>query len=394
MPIIIEFWQLVADYRIMYKRTLNLKKTLAKKSAFLLGPRATGKSWLIRHDMSEAQIFNLLDSAVYDRFIRRPAAFTEEISSQLVVVDEIQKIPRLLDEVHRMIEEKGIRFLLTGSSARKLKRGGANLLAGRARMLQLFPLTSNELTDFDLLKYCRYGGLPLIYLSDDPWQELKEYVHLYMKEEIVAEALVRRVDHFARFLDVIGQLSGQELNYQNIANDAGVPPRTVANFIEVLKDTLLAFELEPYRKTKKRKAISKSKLFLFDVGVANYLSGRKEILFRSESFGKAFEHFIIQEIRAYLNYHQKDEKMCYWRSVGGSFEVDCIIGDEIAIEIKASENFQVKMLTSLIELRKENKIKNFFLISRDPVFRVIDGIQIIPYQQFLDKLWIDKLVSF
>lgn len=173
-----------------------------------------------------------------------------------------------------------------------------------------------------------------------------------MKEEITAEAIVRRVDHFARFLDVMGQISGEELNYQKVANDAGVPPRTVANFVEVLKDTLLAFELEPYLKTKKRKAVSKSKVFLFDVGVANYLAGRKEILFRSESFGKAFEHFIIQEIRAYLDYHQVDEKLSYWRTVSGTFEVDCIIGDEIAIEIKAAESFQDKMISGLVELKK------------------------------------------
>ncbi len=376
----------------MYKRSLNLKKTLQKKSAFLLGPRATGKSWLIRHELSKAQVFNLLDSAIYDRFIRRPSAFAEEINSDFVVVDEIQKTPRLLDEVHRLIEEKGIRFLLTGSSARRLKHGGANLLAGRAHSLHLFPLTSRELTDFDLLKYCRYGGLPLIYLSDDPWRDLKEYVHLYMKEEIIAEAIVRRVDHFARFLDVIGQISGEELNFQKVASDAGVPPRTVANFVEVLKDTLLAFELEPYQKTKKRKAVSKNKIFLFDVGVANYLSGRKEILFRSEAFGKAFEHFIIQEIRAYLDYNQKDEKLRYWRTVGGTHEVDCIIGDEVAIEIKAAENFQNKMLAGLVELKKEKKIKNFLLISRDQTPRVVDGIQIIPYQQFLDMLWDNKIV--
>ncbi len=392
LPNYVEFRQHVAEYVKVYKRTLNLKKTLQKKSAFLLGPRATGKSWLIRYELSDAQVFNLLDSAIFDRFIRRPSAFAEEINSKLVVVDEIQKIPRLLDEVHRLIEEKGIRFLLTGSSARKLKHGGANLLAGRARTLHLFPLTSRELTDFDLLKYCRYGGLPLIYLSDDPWQDLKDYVHLYMKEEITAEAIVRRVDHFARFLDVIGQISGEELNYQKVASDAGVPPRTVANFVEVLKDTLLAFELEPYQKTKKRKAVSKSKIFLFDVGVANYLAGRKEILFRSQGFGKAFEHFIIQEIRAYLHYKQKDEKLSYWRTVGGAFEVDCIIGDEAAIEIKATENFQDKMLTGLKELKKENKIKIFFLVSRDKTPRVVDGIRIVPYLQFLDQLWDEKII--
>lgn len=391
MPIYIDNRHHVADYISMYKRTLDLKAALLKKSHFLFGPRATGKSWLVRQELPNAQVFDLLNTATFDRFLKRPSSLAEEVTSDIVVIDEIQKIPRLLDEVHRLIEEQGIRFLLTGSSARKLKHGGANLLAGRARSLQLFPLTSQELTDFDLLKYCRYGGLPLIYQSDEPWRDLKEYVHLYLKEEITAEAVVRRVDHFARFLDVIGQASGEELNYQQIASDSGVPPRTVANFVEVLKDTLLAFELEPYKKTKKRKAISKSKIFMFDVGVANYLAGRKEVLFRSESFGKTFEHFLIQEVRAYLGYKNIDEPLMYWRTVGGNYEVDCIVGNLLAFEIKAAESFNEKMLTGLRALKEEAKIKRYLLVSRDPVSRNLEGIEVIPYQTFLADLWSGKL---
>lgn len=393
LPIYIDNRQHVADYMIMYKRLLNIKTAMLKKSHFLFGPRATGKSWLIKHDLPQAQIFDLLNTATFDRFLKRPSSFAEEVTSDLVIIDEIQKLPRLLDEVHRLIEERGTRFLLTGSSARKLKHGGANLLAGRARSLQMFPLTSQELTDFDLLKYCRYGGLPLIYQSDEPWRDLKEYVHLYVKEEITAEAVVRRVDHFARFLDVIGQASGEELNYEKIASDSGVPPRTVANFVEVLKDTLLAFELGPYKKTKKRKASSKSKIFMFDVGVANYLAGRKEVLFRSESFGKTFEHFLIQEVRAYIGYHQVDESLTYWRTTGGQYEVDCIIGDLVALEIKAADSFNEKMLVGLKALKEEAKIKKYILISRDPIPRKIDGIEIMSYQNFLKDLWSGKILK-
>ncbi|MCM2324159.1 MAG: AAA family ATPase, partial [Oligoflexia bacterium] len=372
---------------------INLKKSVARKSHFLFGPRATGKSWLIKHELPEAQLFDLLNTNTHDRLLRRPSSLAEEIQGDLVVIDEIQKVPRLLDEVHRLIEERGTRFLLTGSSARKLKHGAANLLAGRARSLQLFPLVSQELTDFDLLKYCRYGGLPLIYQSDEPWRDLKEYIHLYMKEEITAEAVVRRVDHYARFLDIVGRSSGEELNYQQVASDSGVPPRTVANFVEVLKDTLLAFELEPLRKTKKRKGVSKSKLFLFDVGVANYLSGRKELLPRSEAFGKAFEHFLIQELRAYLGYHQVDEPMMYWRAVSGQFEVDCVVGNQVAIEVKSTDRVQERMLTGLRALKEEKLIKNFYLVSQDPERRVVDGIQLLPYQEFLKRLWQGELIS-
>ena len=375
----------------MYKRYLNLKIALAKKSHFLFGPRATGKSWLVKHQLKDAQVFDLLDTDTHDRFLKRPGALAEEISKDLVVIDEIQKNTRLLDEVHRLIEERGIRFLLTGSSARKLKHGGANLLAGRARSLSLYPLTSDELVDFDLLKYCSYGGLPLIYQSDDPWLDLKEYVHLYLKEEITAEAIVRRVDHFARFLDVIGLTSGEELNYQQVASDAGVPPRTIANFVEVLKDTLLAFELEPYKKTKSRKATSKSKLYLFDVGVANYLAGRKELSFKSEVFGKAFEHFIIQEVRAYLGYNNKDESMMYWRTVGGKFEVDLIVGNQFALEIKGFDRFNEKSLKGLKELKSETKFKHYILVSRDPIHRSVDGIEVMGFKEFLKRLWGNEL---
>src|SRR3989338_5228839 len=187
----------------MYKRILNLKKALEKKSHFLLGPRATGKSWLIKNQLQDVQVFDLLNSATFDRLLKRPDSLAEEINNKFVVIDEIQKLPRLLDEVHRLIEEKKIHFLLTGSSARKLKHGGANLLAGRARSLAMFPLTSQEIDDFDLEKYCNIGGLPLIYQSDEPWLDLASYVQLYIKEEIIAEAIVRKVDHYARFLDTI-----------------------------------------------------------------------------------------------------------------------------------------------------------------------------------------------
>lgn len=377
----------------MYKRILNLKAALSKKSHFLFGPRATGKSWLIKNQLKNAQVFDLLDTDTHDRFLKRPGALAEEISSDLVVIDEIQKNTRLLDEVHRLIENKGTRFLLTGSSARKLKHGGANLLAGRARSLSLFPLTRHELNDFDLLKYCCYGGLPLIYQSDEPWLDLKEYTSLYLKEEITAEAIVRRVDHFARFLDVIGMTSGEELNYQQVASDSGVPTRTVANFVEVLKDTLLAFELEPYKKTKNRKATSKSKLYLFDVGIANYLASRKELSFKSELFGKAFEHFIIQEVRAYLGYNNKDDSMMYWRTVGGKFEVDLIVGNQLAVEIKSFDLFNEKSTRGLKELKSETKLKHYILVSRDPVRRTLDGIQVMGYEEFLERLWKNELIA-
>jgi len=366
-----------------YKRLLNLNQVIKEKSAFLFGARATGKSWLIDNDLkNNAVIFDLLDSDLYLRLMMRPKQLAEEIGdNKLVVIDEVQKLPQILDEVQNLIDKENKIFLLSGSSARKLKRGGANLLAGRARSYSLFPLTSLELSNFDLLRYINVGGLPLVYNSTDYWNDLKDYTNLYIKEEVQAEALIRRVDHFARFLDVFGLFSGTEINIASIARDSGVPPRTVDGFIEVLKDTLLAFELLPFQKTKKRKASSKVKLYLFDLGVANYLSGRKEILPKTQAFGEAFEHFLIQEIRTLIGYKRNYDTLYYWRS--DDYEVDLIIDDKIAIEIKSTTKVNDMDLKGLKVLREEGLIKDYYLLSLDPIKRKIDGIKIWPYDDFL-----------
>lgn len=391
MRILLDIPQHLAYYLMMYKRALKLENKLKNKSYFLFGPRATGKSFLIREECGYAQKFDLLHSDTFNRLLKRPSSIEEEIHSKYVVIDEIQKLPQLLNEVHRLIEEKGIYFLLTGSSARKLKKGGANLLAGRARSINLFPLTTHEITNFDCDRYCKFGGLPMIYDSNEPWVDLKNYVELYLKEEIIQEAIVRKVDHYARFLDVIGMRSGEELNLDQISRDSEVPSRTVSNFIEILKDTLLAYEVLPF-KSKKRKAVKKSKIYLFDCGVANYLANRKEFLTKSSDYGIAFEHFIMQEIRAFLSYRQQDYEMTYWRTLNAEFEVDCILGNEVAIEIKSSEKFDPKKLKGLKALKEEGVIQSFFMISKDKVLRNVDGIHVVYYKDFLNQLWDGKII--
>lgn len=397
MPNLIDFRQHVAENQFMYSRTLNLSKELSKKSCFLFGPRATGKSWLIRNELLkdpslQVQVFDLLDQNLYTRFLRNPNLLESEISATTIVIDEIQKIPQLLDEVHRLIEKKQLRFLLTGSSARKLKRGGANLLAGRARSLSLFPLIRNEISNFDLIQYCNRGGLPMIYSSPEAWLDLRDYCNTYLKEEVQAEAIVRRVDHFARFFEIIGRRSGKELNYEAISRESFVPVRTVAQFVEVLKDTLVAFELTPFKKTKLHKSSSKSKIYFFDVGVANFLSGRKEVLENSEAFGEAFEHFIIQETRAALNYRNLDLEMSHWRAQSSQFEVDLILQTrtelEMAVEIKSGSEFRDDWLRGLRALQKEKKtFKKFYCVSRDPVARTVNGIEVIHWEEYLKILW-------
>jgi uncharacterized protein len=310
----------------------------------------------------------------------------------MVVIDEVQKLPEILDEVHRLIEAEKLTFLLTGSSARKLKRGGANLLAGRAWWAELFPLTSNEIPDFDLMTYLNRGGLPAVYPSDDYVEELRAYTALYLKEEIQNEALTRKVVQFAEFLDLMALSNGEEISYQSMAGDCGVSPNTIKNFIQILEDTLVAFRLNAFRKTRKRKAIARSKLYFFDIGVTNSLANRGEIMAGSELFGKAFEHFILLEVRAFLSYTRKNVKMYYWRSTS-QFEVDLILDNQWAVEIKSAKSVQDKHLKGLRAMKEEGLIQNFAVVSCDRYERKTrDNITILPWKLFLEKLWNGELI--
>ncbi len=373
-----------------FKRLLDLGQVVEKRTAFLFGARGTGKTTLISTQLSHAKVYDLLDEKTYLRLLRDSAILEQENPSEnaLIVIDEIQKLPKLLDEVQRLITKKRHRFLLTGSSARKLKREGANLLGGRARELHLFPLTWKEIGphQFDLLKFLNQGGLPAIYQSDEPFEDLKGYLSLYLREEVAAEALTRRLDQFSRFLDVIALNNGEELNYEGIASDAGIKARTLANYIEILEDTLLGFRVHPYEKTLKRKAITRSKFFLFDLGVTAALARRGHVAEGSELFERVFEHFIALELRAALSYARSDLPLRYWRTKSG-FEVDFIIDTLAAIEIKATHFVTEKHLKGLRALREENLIKNYIVISQEPNERLIDGIRVIPWQKALEELW-------
>lgn len=373
-------------------RTLNLAQSLQKKSHFLFGPRGIGKTHLINSTLKDAFVINLLIDDTYSRLLRRPSLLREIIppSATTVVVDEIQKIPALLDEVHHLIETQQLRFLLTGSSARKLKHGAANLLGGRAWELSLFSFTTQELGEhFDLHRYLNFGGLPSVYFSQFPKDELRNYVKLYVKEEIQEASLVRRLDHFVRFLDVAATQNGEELNFESIASDCGVPSRTVAGFFELMEDTLIGFEVPPFLKTRKRKASKKSKFYLFDVGVAATLARRGEVQEGSELFGRAFEHFMAQEIRSAIAYNNCDLPLQYWRSKD-RFEVDFVVGDECAIEIKATERVSDKHLLGLRMLMEEKVIQRHVLVSRDPLERVVDGIEVIHWKTFVQRLHASK----
>jgi len=372
---------------VYIERILDLPGLLEKKSYFLLGPRQTGKSFLIGRSLRTARVYDLLDTSVYLSLSRNPGRLAQEITGRdrIVVIDEIQRIPLLLNEVHRLIEARGVRFLLTGSSARKLRRGGVNLLGGRARTKYLHPLTYRELGGyFDLVKAVDRGLLPSIYFSDDPEADLLAYAGSYLQQEIAAEGVTRNIPAFSRFLRVAALCNGSIVNFTNVANDAQVPRTTVYEYFEILKDTLIIRELPAWRKSLKRKPLASSKYYFFDVGVAAALQGRE---FRpgTPEFGEAFETYILHELVSYSDY-KSGEPMSYWRSTSG-FEVDFIIGDHTAVEVKARENISPADLRSLSALAEEKKLKKFLCVCLEPRARKQGIADILPFRDFLDGLW-------
>ena len=376
-----------SDGLLYVERVLNLPSLLQRKSHFLFGPRQTGKTSLIRHSLKGVRTYDLLDNSLYLSLSQDPGRIAQEISprDKIVVVDEIQRLPILLNEVHRLIEERGLRFLLTGSSARKLRRGGVNLLGGRARTKYMHPLTYRELgNQFNLFKAVERGLLPSIYLSDDPHADLQSYTGSYLQQEIVAEGVTRNVPAFSRFLKVAALCNGTVVNFTNVSNDAQVPRTTVYEYFEILKDTLLLYELPSWRKSRKRKPLTSSKYYFFDVGVVATLQGRQ---FRpgTPEFGEAFETYLLHELVSYRDY-TSGEPLSYWRSSSG-FEVDFILGDHTAIEVKAKENLSGRDLKPLRVLAEEKKLKRYLCVSLEPRRRNLENLTILPFREFLEALW-------
>jgi len=368
-------------------RVLDLPALLAKRSHFLLGPRQTGKTSLIRHTLKGVRVYDLLDTSVFLALGQNPGRVAQELGPEdrIVVIDEIQRLPQLLNEVHRLIETRGVRFLLTGSSGRKLRRGGVNLLGGRARTQYLHPLTYQELGDrFDLNRAMERGLLPSLYFSDDPHADLQAYAGLYLQQEIVAEGATRNVPAFSRFLKVAALCNGTIVNFTNVANDAQVARTTVYEYFEILKDSLVLTELPPWRKTTKRKPLASSKYYFFDVGVVSSLQGRT---FRpgTPEFGEAFETYLMHELVSNRDY-TSGGPLSFWRSTSG-FEVDFIIGDHTAVEVKAKENVSPQDIRSLRALAEEKRLKRYLCVCLEPRPRKIGQVAVLPYRTFLKALW-------
>ena len=376
------------------KRQLDLLEILREKSYFLFGPRQTGKTSLIQHTLNEYRYYNLLQTDVYLKLSREPQRLRQEITDddKIVIIDEIQKLPILLDEVHNLIEEKGIHFLLTVSSARKLRNKGVNLLGGRARTRRLRPFILKELNgDFQLLKALDTGLIPSIYFSDAPFEDLEAYAGNYLREEIAAEAIVRNVPAFSRFLTVAGLCNGKMINYTNIASDAQVPRSTVQEYFQILRDTLLGDDLPAWRKSVKRKPVSTSKFYFFDIGVARFLQGRRGLEMRSPEFGEAFEAYIHHEIKTYCDFNKGGCDLCYWRATSG-FEVDFVINGKTAIEVKGKANITRKDFKGLTAIKEEELLENYILVTLEDTPRKDGDICILSWKDFITNLWQDAYV--
>lgn len=381
----------------MYKRNLVLSEI--RESFFLWGPRQAGKSSLLRESLPDAFWVDLLRSDTFVKYQAEPHRLREELSrwpkEKWVVIDEVQKAPLLLDEVHWLIENRRLRFALCGSSARKLKRGHANLLGGRALRRELLGLTAHEIgPDFNLERALNHGCLPAIYTSDSPRDKLRSYCADYLKEEIAAEGIVRNLPAFSRFLESAALTDTEQLSFSTLARDLGVSAPTVKNYFEILEDTLIGRMLPTYRLKPKRRLELTPKFYFFDVGVVAQLARRGPVTLGSELFGKAFESWFHHELRAYQAYQNPDLEISYWKTSSG-IEVDFILGKmEVAIEVKGTDRVRSDHFKGLRAVTEDyRKIRRKILVCCEDRPRMTeDGIEVLPCRNFLQELWAGKIV--
>ncbi|MBP5443255.1 MAG: ATP-binding protein [Treponema sp.] len=378
-------------------RNLNLLPILKKKSMFLFGPRQTGKSSFIKHQLlgdDIALFWTLLDGRLRMRILADLGILRQEVEMKnlrdcIIVIDEIQKCPELLDEIHFLIEDRNIRFLMTGSSARKLKNTGVNLLGGRATERHFHPFNFAEIgkhPDYNLPFIFEHGLLPSMFLSENLDEDLAAYIDTYLTEEIAAEGAARNIPAFARFLTTAALTNSQLLNYTNIANDAQLPVQTVRQWYDVLESTLLGYQVPPFTKTKKRKAITTAKFYFFDIAIARSLRNIPSPAEGTTEAGEYFEQLVCMELKAWIDYTRPRSKVTFWRSTS-NMEVDFCVDEEIAIEAKLTMNVTEKHLKGLKALREENIFKRYVVVCQEEHPRLVDGIEILPWKYFFAQLW-------
>jgi uncharacterized protein len=391
---------------INYTRALSISLPGGGQSAFLWGARKTGKSTLLQHLFPDSMWFDFLDTHLYLELSKEPWLLRERILAGInngmvrenlpIVLDEVQKVPMVLDEVHWLIENKKVGFILCGSSARKLRRGHANLLGGRAWRFELHPLTYAEVPDFDLLRALNHGLLPSHYCAESVQKTLQAYVQDYLTEEIKAEGLVRNIASFSRFADLLGFCNGECLNFSAIARDCGVSVPTVREYFSILSDTMFGTLIDPYSPRRKRATLSSMpRFYLFDPGIAAWLSHTTIPEMRGPVFGRAFEHFIFCELRSHRDYTGLNYPIRYWRT-GSGLEVDFVLGEgDIAVEVKgASSMIDKSDIRGLLSFQNDYKPKRSIVVTNESAPRTrSDGIELIPWQLFLQKLWAGEIIT-
>ena len=387
---------------VQYLRRLEMDLP-KRQSAFLWGPRKTGKSTYLRQAFPNSLVYDFLKTDLMLDFNRRPALLREQLLAQSeallahpIILDEVQRVPLLLDEVHWLIETKGLSFILCGSSARKLKRGRANLLGGRAWRYEMFPLVTDELNDgdIDILTILNRGLIPDHFASTQYRRSLNAYLQDYLKEEVFAEGLTRDIPAFSRFFEALGYSHGELTNFSNIARECGVSSKTAKEYYQILVDTLLGNMVAPFKTPQSRQVILRaSKFYLFDVGVAGILEKRHLQDAQGAMFGKAFEHFIFCELRAHASYSALHYDVHFWRTKSG-LEVDFVLGNgEVAIEIKGTSRVEDKALRPLRVFIDEYAPQKALVVCNEPAERVVGSIRILPWKVFLQALWAGEIIS-
>lgn len=381
------------------KRFLDLDLPRGQ-SAFLWGPRKTGKSSFLKEAFPDSLVYDFLKTDLFMSYVKTPSLFREQLLArdpgQLkrpIILDEVQKIPQILDEVHWLIENSQMQFILCGSSARKLKRGQANLLGGRAWRYEMFPFVSKELGNPDLMQVLNRGLVPDHYLSHNYRKALRAYTQDYLKEEVFNEGLTRNIPAFSRFFDAMGFAHGELINYSNIARDCAVDAKTVKEYYQILVDTLLGTLIEPFKKRQNRQVITRApKFYLFDVGVAGAIVNRRVDQARGELFGRAFEHYIFMELAAHRSYTELDYRINFWRTKSG-LEVDFVLGDgRIAVEVKGSSTVHPRDLKPMKAFIEAYKPQEAIVVCNEKLARNHESIHIMPYRQFLEDLWAGQII--
>jgi predicted AAA+ superfamily ATPase len=381
----------------MLNRILKLED-IQDDSLFLWGARQTGKSTLLKALFPNAVYYDLLKADVFAKLRINPSVLRYQVESlprqTIVIIDEVQKLPALLDEVHWLIVNHDTRFILCGSSARKLRRSGANLLGGRALSDRLYPLVSAEIPDFDLNRAINNGMIPRHYLVDNAKRRLASYVGDYLQQEIIAEAITRDLATFTRFMTVAAINDGEVVNYTRIAADCGVSATTVKEYFAIPEETMIGYTIPAYTGTLRRRVVQAPKFYYYDVGIVNQLLNRHKLAPGTAEYGHAFEHLIIQELVAFLDYRTIDKKLHYWRTYDNNYEVDVIIGNgEYAIELKSSNEIKPVHLRGLKAFAKEHPDAKLMVVSNESAPQIVDGIEILPVNLFLSRLWQGTIIN-